>query len=68
MEVYWGKKKTAYQPAFPRSELEDAVSRALSIPSGWIKRVLQESLSPDIIEEKRTLAGTHCHDVLIETH
>lgn len=62
------KTKTAYQPAFSRSELEDAISRALPIPSVWIKRVLQESLSPDVIEEKRTLASTHSHDVLIETH
>lgn len=62
------KNKTAYQPAFSRSELEDAISRALPIPSVWIKRVLQESLSPDVIEKKRTLASTHSHDVLIETH
>lgn len=67
--AWFGKKtKTAYQPAFSRSELEDAISRALPIPSVWIKRVLQESLSPDVIEEKRTLASTHSHDVLIETH
>lgn len=62
------KQKTAYQPAFSCSELEDAISRALPIPSVWIKRVLQESLSPDVIEEKRTLASTHSYDVLIETH
>lgn len=57
-----------YQPAFPCSELEDAISWALPIPPGWIQRVLQESLGPDVVEEKGTLAGAHCHNVLIETH
>ena len=57
-----------YQPAFPCSELEDAISWALPVAPSWIQRVLQESLGPDVVEEKRTLAGAHCHYVLVETH
>lgn len=58
----------AYQPAFSCSEFKNSISWALPIPTSWIKRVLQESLSPDIIEEKGTLTSSHRHDVLIETH
>ena len=57
-----------YQPAFPCSELEDAISWALPVTPSWIQRVLQESLGPDVVEEEGTLASTHCHNVLIETH
>lgn len=56
------------QPAFPCSKLKDAISWALPVPPGWIQEILQESLGPDVVEEKRTLAGAHCHNVLIETH
>lgn len=57
-----------YQPAFPCSELEDAVTRTLSVATLQGQRVLQEPLGSDVIEEEGTLAGTHRHDVLVETH
>ena len=57
-----------YQPAFASSEFDDAISWALPVPPCWIQRVLQESLSPDVVEEQWTLAGADCHDVFIETH
>lgn len=56
------------QPAFPCREFKDAISWALPVPSSWIQRVLQESLGPDVVEEKGTLAGAHCHNVLVETN
>lgn len=62
------RKNTVYQPAFPCCELEDAISWALPVAASQIQRVLQESLGPDVVEKKRTLAGPHCHNVLIETH
>lgn len=57
-----------YQPAFPCSELQDAISWALSVSPGWIQRVLQESLGPNVVEKEGTLASTNCHNVFIETH
>lgn len=57
-----------YQPAFPCSELEDAIPRALPVAAFEIQRVLQEPLGSDVVEEQRTLAGAHGHNMLIETH
>lgn len=57
-----------YQPAFPCSELEDAVPGALPVAALQGQRVLQEPLGSDVVEEEGTLAGAHRHDVLVETH
>lgn len=62
------EEEKLYQPAFPCSKLKDAISWALPVPPGWIQKTLQESLGTDVVEEKRTLAGAHCHNVLVETH
>lgn len=58
----------AYHPAFPRRQLQDAFPRTFAVTAGEIRRLLQESLGADVVEQQRAEAGAHRHDVLVEAH